>query len=696
MRSLVPYLVFCLLLSGAGLLRAETADHGALSEVYGLETRTVEIATGYAKAIEEAPSVTSVMTAADIEAMGVRTLRGALESVAGFQWQPTLAGFEVVSIRGLNSSFEGRVLLLVDGLPIAQGFGNVHSYRMVEAYPVENIERIEVIRGPGSALYGADAFAGVINVITKTRTRPNSTELGGRLGSFNTYEGWVRHSRRFGPLDVSGYVSGGTTAGYDNVVERDAQTPIDRFFGTRASLAPGPANMGYDRTNADLVLSLGPWHLGLGYFGLQNGGAGFGVGAIDPVGRTESHLGFANLEFRRKLSPAFELSSRISYMESGATGDFRTFPPGAFGGLFPRGTFDGLDAFGRQLRTEATGYWSGLKGHVVTLSGGYYSRDLYHFAQRSNAIELSGPGGTYLRIPRLATDFNLPEGELAVPSKLNRDVTFGVLQDEWQLARDWTLTTGVRLDAYSDYGTTTNPRAALVWSASPHSTYRIGYGRAFRAPGYAENSGKQNNPFGVGGPNLRPETLDSFELGTSLWGESFRINATMFGVVIHDRISTIVGPLGRNHFLNAKEDEFGYGMEWETTWHPTDKWRFRLNYVWQRPTGFDTSIIGTGPEHAIYGEAQWKFTKDWFADLNLRTLVDRNRQSGDRRPPIADYTVVNLSLRRKKLFGNMDMAVSVRNLFDADVREQSPTDGSIYNDFPLDGINAFGEVSFSF
>jgi iron complex outermembrane receptor protein len=105
--------------------------------------------------------------------------------------------------------------------------------------PVNAIARIEVIRGPGAAVFGADAFAGVINLITKTKQDIEGTETGVRAGSFDSYEGWLLHGEDYGGFDVALSLEYQTTDGHKEVVQEDAPTQFDKLFGTHASLAPG-------------------------------------------------------------------------------------------------------------------------------------------------------------------------------------------------------------------------------------------------------------------------------------------------------------------------------------------------------------------------------------------------------------------------------------------------------------------------
>jgi outer membrane receptor for ferrienterochelin and colicins len=144
--------------------------------------------------------------------------------------------------------------------------------------PVFNIERIEIVRGPGSAIYGADAFAGVINVITKTAKNIDGTQVSAEAGSFDTYGGWFLHGGEMGPVDVAVALQGRTTDGYRDTITADDQSRIDNILGTSASLAPGPINTRRDDINARVDLSYDNWRLHTGYQGFFN--VGTGVGAV--------------------------------------------------------------------------------------------------------------------------------------------------------------------------------------------------------------------------------------------------------------------------------------------------------------------------------------------------------------------------------------------------------------------------------
>ena len=103
----------------------------------------------------------------------------------------------------------------------------------------EIIKRIEIIRGPSSALYGENAFSAVINIITKDTRDIGGARISSGYGSLETYDENIVFGKKYGNVEVSGMIHYRQTSGFDGIVNRDSQTAIDTAFGTSASLAPG-------------------------------------------------------------------------------------------------------------------------------------------------------------------------------------------------------------------------------------------------------------------------------------------------------------------------------------------------------------------------------------------------------------------------------------------------------------------------
>ncbi len=237
--------------SSEGMEKTSTLNNNiAMAEEISAEavwfgfSEEVTIATRHETPASKAPSIVTVITAEEIKNLGYRTFVEVLRTVQGFEVLK-YADFGVVgpSVRGIaTSSNANGIRLMLDGHfvndPLRGG-----AFGEFDDFPVESIKRIEIIRGPGSAMYGENAFSAVINIITKDTKDIDGARVSSGYGSFETYDENIVFGKRYGKVDVSGMVRYRQTSGFDGIVKRDSQTAIDTAvapFGIPpASLAPG-------------------------------------------------------------------------------------------------------------------------------------------------------------------------------------------------------------------------------------------------------------------------------------------------------------------------------------------------------------------------------------------------------------------------------------------------------------------------
>lgn len=398
--------------------------------------------------------------------------------------------------------------------------------------PLENVARIEIIRGPGSALYGADAFSGVINIITKTATDTPGTEFGARGGSFNSKNAWVQHGGKWGAVDVAAYLNVGGTDGSKGIITQDAA----RLHGT-GTLAPGSVNTGYDSIDASMDLGYNKWRLRASYKLRDNLGTGAGVSsALDPVGKNRGERITSDLSWTDPdLSPNWGAGFTGSYLYYAETLDqnYQLFPPGTTFGAnaFPNGMIGDPGRYEQHLGLTAFATYSGFTGHSLRFGLGHDDLDMYHTSTYKNYL-LSPSGAP---VPSAFMDYYNIQSHL-LPHRRKVDNFYA--QDEWNFARDWTLTAGVRHDSYADFGGTTNPRLALVWDASLDLTAKLLYGQAFRAPAFTEMYGI--NPVTNGNPNLMPETIKMIETAFSWQArKDTQVNLSLFRYDMKDFIRAV-------------------------------------------------------------------------------------------------------------------------------------------------------------
>ena len=701
------------LLSASVLLGQVAEDEKEFEDLVDLpleELIYVDIASGFRSPLAQAPAVASVITAEDIEAMGARHLAEVLEMVPGLHVVPSTERplDPVFSIRGIHSQSNAQVLTLIDGVRAESALigGPIFPVR----FPVSSIARIEVIRGPGSALYGADAFAGVINIVTKGAEDfvDGRGQAGVRLGSFGSRDLWATDTLRMAGWDLTwGFEWQESDGDSDRVIDVDSQSGLDALLGTNASLAPGPLDTEYEILDFHLGLERDRWRIKLWSWLQNDRGVGAGAAqALDPEGGIDSTHALFDLEYtNRERFAGWEVGGRFSfvYLDQLQEGDLRIFPrgsllpigpdgnvsflPGARFVLFPDGFIGNPEQYERTTTLEVWALETDEAGaHRLRIGAGM----VRHTLDTGETLNF-GPGvidGSEGIVDGTLSD--ITDTPSIFIADQERDQWFFNLQDIWTLGESWQLTTGVRYDEYSDFGGTFNPRLALVWSGEMTSA-KLLVGTAYRAPSFVELF-IRNNPVQLGNRELDPETITTFELAVDHRTKNgLRIAASVFSYEIDDLIDLVPDlDAPTITFRNSGEQE-GYGFEIEADWRANDTFRLRGHYSWQDSEDAQTgAAVPFGPGQKLWLASDWRFAENWCLGTRTLWVGDRRRGFGDPRPAPDDYLWVDLTLRRKRLADHWDFALGVRNVFDEDARE--PSQIELPGDYPLPSRDAFVEL----
>ena len=677
-----------------------------LALAYG-DKAAVSIATGRALSLRRAPAVATVITAEDIKAMGATDLDQALESVPGLHVTHTAAAYSSsYSIRGMVANpTNPQVLMLQNGIP-TNDLSRGDKGDAWGELPLENVARIEIIRGPGSALYGADAFSGVINVITKMAVDAPGTEFGVRGGSFDTRSAWVQHGGKFGDIDVAAYLRIGRTDGFKETITSDAATRLFDILHVSTGLAPQTVNTGHDDVDASLNLGYDKWRLRGGYKLRNDLGTGAGISsALDPVGTYKSESINADISWNdAKFTDKWGLGligSYLSYSEDATT--FNLYPPGtSFGGanIFPNGMIGSPGRWQRQIRASGYATYSGFDGQNWRLGMGHEDLNLYKVRTMKNFFlnaagtptpDLAFNGGNVV-------DYSTKQPHLIPHRRLNN---YCYAQDEWNFARDWTLTAGLRHDNFSDFGAATNPRLALVWDTTLDFTSKLLFGRAFRAPSFLEQYGI--NPVANGNPNLLPENVATLEAAFAWQARrDTQINLSLFRYKVKDSIRAVANSTAGTGSTFANTGKVnGHGAELETVWDPSRTLRLTGSYSYQKTTDEATNTdAGYAPHNQIYARADWRFFGSWMLIPQLNWAANTKRAVNDTRVDVPASTTMDLTLRTDRNKGQWSIAVLVRNIFNAanfdpslyvaspPTRTDIPT-SAIPNDLPLPGRSLY-------
>lgn len=667
--------------ASAGVALAQPAlEEDDLAQAYG-DKNFVSIATGTRQLLSKAPSAATVISAEDIASMGARTVSEALEAVPGMHVSRNMLQnlyTPTYGVRGILTGTSPHVLMMINGIPRTSVYLGNPDELYVEL-PVENIARIEVIRGPGSAIYGADAFAGTINIITKTAADIDGTSIGVRAGSFNSWDSWIQHGSQIGDFDVAAYLKIGGTDGQRRLIAAD--------FAGRS----GAVNLGHDDIDGQLDIGYGKFRWRAAYTLRDNVGTGVGVGgALDPAGQIRSERITTDLSWNdANFAPDLSLNLQAAYMQlaNEVTTPLTVYPVGFIPG-FASGVIGDPDKWERQVRFSASSVYSGFVDHRLRFGLGHDEMEIYKTSEIRN-FNLLFDGSTLHVDPLPGGLTNITGNNIFLAPHLRR-VDYLYLQDEWSLARDWTLTGGLRYDNYSDFGSTTNPRLALVWEARHDLTAKLMYGTAFRAPSFIEQYAS-DNPVALGNPSLAPEKIKTLE-AVITWQARHNLQTSLS--VFHHEISDIISQKNAT-YLNSGQQK-GSGGELEVAWNVNNNLRLSSHYAYQKNTDQSTGQdSGYAPHHHLYTRANWRFVPGWQLSGQLNYVAERKRAWGDTRPEIPDYTSVDLTLRSERSKQGWDFSASIRNLFDADIREPSSTASGIIYDYPMPGRTFWLQARYS-
>ncbi|MBU0594328.1 MAG: TonB-dependent receptor [Gammaproteobacteria bacterium] len=680
MKILAPVIPFL----GLFLTLTAHADSGAgMDQLLSLNleelTKTkIKISTNTEQALSKAPSVVSVITAEDIRATGASNLTEILQSVPGIYIKPNLFGFKPqVTFRGAAPT---HTLLMVNGIPMRDLLWSSGIYG--KGLTTSMIERVEIIRGPGSALFGSDASAGVVNVITKTAGKIEQVEAGARAGSFDTQAGWVQGGGNWNGFDLGFTAELSHTGGHNPFIAVDGQTASDLIYGTRVSSAPGNARYGWDGADLRFSMARGNWRLLADHLAHSNVEVGLtGAAVLDPLtrgsdSRSNIQLLYSDNEFARNWG--LNAEARYFHLDYTSGDGYYERPPGYAdaSGTYPDGFINRMRSAERGFVVEGSALYSGLKQHAIRLGGGYSSENLYLAEQYINLG--TGPDGSPL--PAGGPLVNLSDSPYVFAPEKTREISYLFLQDVWTLARDLELTAGARYDHYSDFGRSINPRLALVWQSTDRLTTKLMYGEAFRAPTYLQlyalTAATTPNP------DLKPERSQTWDLLFSYQASKDMIlSLDLYQFEQRDLIATD----SLNQFQNTCHN-LAQGVELEAKWQATKALRVSGNLNYREDSTFNTI-----PGQNAYLRTDWAFMPRWNWNVQAN-WIGRHPSYGSR-APIGSYTLIDSTIRysRKR---DWEFAASIRNLFDVDAREYSSS--SLLNNLPLPGRSFYAEVRYKF
>ncbi|MCP4269568.1 MAG: TonB-dependent receptor, partial [Candidatus Brocadiaceae bacterium] len=513
--------------------KADEETNAVLEEIRWLQAESIiTIATRHETPISKAPGIATVITAKQIKYMGFRTLVDVLKTVPGFDVSMHSLGTRNISVRGGGFRNLGRIKFLIDGHSVNDPFwgGAMNNfYDLV----VENIKRIEIIRGPGSALFGKNAFVGIVNIITKDTDDIDGFQWTLCGGSFDTQNYNMLFAKEYGDVKISGFFDYFDTEGFSRTIEHDI------LFPAPFSKSPGRSQNEREKTDLNIKLSYKNLEFKGKYMKKRREAY---IGLDDALTEnndlkdtyTFAELTYNNLSIGEKLSMTprayFDRYDFDWFLESVPDGFIQPIPFPPFSILFPNG-FQGLTA----ITLNTLGFEDQFNYDVFDsnrLTFGFQYEWLYQNNERSAKYTVDPSNNFFPIDPPQDFSNTFP----FTRRKATRQIWSLYLQDEWNVTENIDLTVGVRYDNFTRFGGTTNPRFGLVWRFIEDAYLKFLFATAFRAPNFREMFLK-NNPVLEGNTSLDPEKVNTFEFQVGYnFTKNIRGNINFFLNRIRDQI----------------------------------------------------------------------------------------------------------------------------------------------------------------
>ncbi|HGL6801847.1 TPA: ligand-gated channel protein [Citrobacter amalonaticus] len=599
------------------------------SLVHAADQDTVVVtATGFEQKIQNAPASISVISKQQIEGKAYRDVTDALKDVPGVVVTGGGSSSDI-SIRGMASQY---TLFLVNGKRISTRGTRPNSDNsgIEQGWlpPLESIERIEVIRGPMSSLYGSDAMGGVINVITK---KVSNTK--GWTGSLHGDATFQENSDSGDLFQTNAYASGPLIDGLlgakvTGLLSRRAEDQIVNGYNEQR-LRNGGLTLNFtpdDKNDIDFDIARE----------LQDRNSTPGKSMAEETCRkgtckpnTKSENRYEHTTYSLTHSGYYDDFNSTSYIQQEETHN-----PG------------------REMKSYNTIFNNQnqifLGAHTMTLGGQYRYEKL-----RDNGNQLEAADGL---------------------NKLTRWSWALFAEDEWAMTDSFTLTGGIRMDKDENYGDNWTPRGYGVWHLSDQWTLKGGISAGYRAPDLRQSSanwgqvtgGGRLNGIIVGNPDLKPEKSLSEELGL-LWDNGDNLNAgiTLFNTDFKDKITEVrrcnssadpACTIGSESYdfvsdrvnvdkanMRGVESTFGWKMTRDLNW--------TANYTYteseQKSGQFEGKPLNKMPKHMFNTTLDWQATETvgFWSRLNFRGKTSEYLSRTSMSQGTPSYTQVDVGLR---------------------------------------------------
>lgn len=617
-----------------GETRSELAEELRWLEAEALviEIPTVMGASRFAQKSVKAPASVSVVTRDQIRKYGFQTVRDILVSLRGFT-STTDRNYELMGVRGFDDpgDLNRKILVLVDGHRINDNIYDMGTVDWGLPLDVDLIQRVEVVRGPISALYGSNAYLALINIVTRTGDEIDAAEVSLTYGTFETTKTRFTYGKELdNGLD---FVLSGTyydTRGCDNLYYRVYDVaPEDGE----------PDHVTEQSRQCFAKLSYGDFTFE-GSFGRKYNEDPTGAFWVDWNDRVENvdERWYLDLRYNHTFGEDWDVEARLFYDQ------YRFYWEGEYGGV--------------PNIAKARGQWWGAEFVLTkplsdkhTLTAGAELRDNYQQDLRSYD---KGPYFEYSDIE----EHNLVWALFA--------------QDQWEVTDNLILNAGLRYDHYSTFGKTLNPRAALIYNPFPKTIVKLLYGEAFRAPSLHELYFEDGGLSSMANPDIEPETIRTYEAIVEQYlGRNYRLTLSGYHNNMDDLITSVPVGGGLSQYQNVgKVLANGVEVELEAVWENGVEGRISYEYREADDRGADDRAANSARQLCKF-HLSVPVVENVFCSVQSLFVDHRPTFMGNE---AGQYWITNLSILARELIESIELSVTVYNLFNQRYEDTATVD----------------------
>ncbi len=632
-----------------------------------MEIPIVIAAAKHEQPVSDAPSFVTVITADDIQKYGYNTLADALRGVAGM-FVINDRNYENLGVRGFlrTGDYTTRVLVLVNGHTTND---NVYAAGFIGTdfgIDMDIVEKIEIVRGPGSALYGANAIFAVINVITKTGGNVNGLRASLEGGSYRKGKGNFSYGDKFdNGLEV--LVSGsfmdtkGETLYFDEFKDEPNEGYVDNDYDKSYSLF---SNISF--ADFSLFANINSREKGIPT-------APYETIFADDRTRTTDGRNYVELKYARQIDRTKNFMGRGYYDGYNYEGTWPWFDEESEYHIFK----DTSDS--RWCGSELQFTWEQYQRNRVMV-GGEFQR---HFKVEIPAWDEDEDGNVITEYPTISRSYNFWSL---------------YLQDEFKVTEYLAFTLGVHHDQYPTFGGATNPRVALVYKPFKKSVVKLLYGEGFKAPNTYELY-YTDEDVQIGNEDLKPERVRTYEAGLEQ-----NIDTNLLGriSIYHTDVKDLITQMDMEldpveellQYQNIGDAEIN-GLELEFKGVLKNGRKGYLNFAYQEAKDKETGeeLINIPKLTGNLGVSIPILRDKIYASLEGHYVGKRlTKKEGVAVDP---YFIANLTLLSKNLFRNLEISASIYNLFDEEYEDPAGEE-HLQVKIPQNGRNFLIKSSYRF